>query len=452
MRIDSLRMVNFRGFADKTITLEPGINVLIGANGAGKTSVLEALRVAISAYFLGLEDVASHHIKPQDIRQRPTLGEDVFVRQYPVEVTATGVVNETQVSWRRTLKKKSSRTDRTGAAKLKDLAAKMDKDMRDLVPVVFPVLAYYPAGRLWIPEVASKGTALGPQERYKGYTSCIEGAVNIRRFTELWKRRTLIESQEGQKLPTSEAIEAAILQSVPEGEHIEFNYQFGELLLTLGAEKHRLSLLSEGYRSTISLFADLATRMATLNPHLGERAVLDTPGVVLIDEVDLHLHPAWQRKILGDLRRAFPKVQFVVAAHAPQVLVGAGPGEIQVLRRGEDGDILFERHDLPPGSNADRVLTGEWFGLTSTLDLDTLELLERHRALLLQANPSAQEKEGIERALRQRLGRFADTSLEQLALAVIAELQRDIDIHSAEARRELKEKAAKLLRERRAQP
>jgi hypothetical protein len=78
-------------------------------------------------------------------------------------------------------------------------------------------------------------------------------------------------------------------------------------------------------------------------------------------------------------------VQFVVTAHAPQVLVGAEPGEIQVLRRGQDGDILFDRRDLTPGSNADRVLTGEWFGLTSTLDLSEINQSRMRLEALVQA-------------------------------------------------------------------
>lgn len=84
-----------------------------------------------------------------------------------------------------------------------------------------------------------------------------------------------------------------------------------------------VGLLSDGYRSTVALFADLARRCAILNPHLLEKAAEKTPGIVLIDEVDLHLHPSWQRRLIADLRKAFPAIQFVLTTHSPQVISGA---------------------------------------------------------------------------------------------------------------------------------
>lgn len=78
-----------------------------------------------------------------------------------------------------------------------------------------------------------------------------------------------------------------------------------------------VGMLSDGHRSTLGMVADIAYRMALLNPALGGRVVNETPGVVLIDEVNLHLHPLWQARILGDLRDIFPRVQFIVTTHAP---------------------------------------------------------------------------------------------------------------------------------------
>lgn len=88
--------------------------------------------------------------------------------------------------------------------------------------------------------------------------------------------------------------------------------------------------MSDGYRGTLSLFADIAYRMAMLNPALGER-VLETPGVVMIDEVDLHLHPRWQARILEDLVRIFPNVQFIVTTHSPVVVASVPRNSIRVL-------------------------------------------------------------------------------------------------------------------------
>ena len=78
--------------------------------------------------------------------------------------------------------------------------------------------------------------------------------------------------------------------------------------------------LSDGYRNTLAMAADIAVRAATLNPALSSLAMEETPGVVLIDEIDLHLHPKWQRQIVEDLRGAFPKIQFVATTHSPFII------------------------------------------------------------------------------------------------------------------------------------
>ena len=93
-----------------------------------------------------------------------------------------------------------------------------------------------------------------------------------------------------------------------------------------------LPQMSDGYKSTISLIGDIAYRMAVLNPQLGMDVIDETDGIVLIDEVDLHLHPAWQHRILGDLQEIFPKIQFIVTTHAPAVISSAKSENLVILK------------------------------------------------------------------------------------------------------------------------
>ena len=90
-------------------------------------------------------------------------------------------------------------------------------------------------------------------------------------------------------------------------------------------------VLSDGQRNVVAMIGDLAFKAAQLNPHLGERVLTETPGVVLIDELDLHLHPHWQRHIAEDLRRTFPALQFIVTTHSPFIVQSARDGEIIAL-------------------------------------------------------------------------------------------------------------------------
>jgi predicted ATP-binding protein involved in virulence len=84
----------------------------------------------------------------------------------------------------------------------------------------------------------------------------------------------------------------------------------------------------------LTLIGDLVRRVVMLNPHFGEKALLETPGVVLIDELDLHLHPKWQRRVIHDLKKTFPRVQFIATTHSPQLIGEALPQEIRILENG----------------------------------------------------------------------------------------------------------------------
>ena len=93
--------------------------------------------------------------------------------------------------------------------------------------------------------------------------------------------------------------------------------------------------MSDGYKNTLSMIGDIAYRMAVLNPTLGDQVLEKTPGVVLIDEIDLHLHPQWQQTILSDLNVIFPEVQFIVSSHAPAVINSVPREQIRILDHGE---------------------------------------------------------------------------------------------------------------------
>lgn len=216
----------------------------------------------------------------------------------------------------------------------------------------------------------------------------------------------------------------------------------------------RLAALSDGYLTTAGWVVDLIARWLDREQRLGHDV---TPkfhetmeGVVLLDEVDLHLHPRWQRRILPDLKRLFPRLSFVVTTHQPLTLLGADPGEILVLRREEGGFIDVRQIDLEKGLRTDQVLTGEWFGLSTTLDPDTLKLLDRHRELLRQGvSESDPRRKTLEATLRERLGGFADTSVERLVQSVAAEiLDEASEKMPPDEKQQARDRIARVARER----
>ena len=98
--------------------------------------------------------------------------------------------------------------------------------------------------------------------------------------------------------------------------------------------------LSDGIRNMIGMVADMAFRAVKLNPQFGEQAALQTPGIVMVDEVDMHLHPEWQQVVLQGLNQAFPLVQFIVTTHSPQVISTIPKECVRLLGLGADGQTV----------------------------------------------------------------------------------------------------------------
>lgn len=132
-----------------------------------------------------------------------------------------------------------------------------------------------------------------------------------------------------------EQITSALGAALDSFESIRYDFQTKKILVdwrSQGASRDSVAFehLSAGQRAVICLVADIARRVCLLNPHLGDRVNAETEGIVLIDELDMHLHPEWQRALTRGLVKAFPKVQFIVASHSPQV-IGEVPHENVIL-------------------------------------------------------------------------------------------------------------------------
>lgn len=187
----------------------------------------------------------------------------------------------------------------------------------------------------------------------------------------------------------------------PEERHVMVTHpEFGRV---------QLDALSDGYLTTtgwvIDLIARWVQRQEDLREAIGRDLLRQMTGIVLIDEIDLHLHPIWQMHIIDDVRRLFPRLSFVVTTHNPLTLQGARPGEIFIMRRGHGGRIELTQRDIQPGHDVDRVLF-EQFGISYTFDHETRAMLERHRELLERGvAPDDAERVGLESQIAARLGR-----------------------------------------------
>ena len=227
----------------------------------------------------------------------------------------------------------------------------------------------------------------------------------------------------------------------------------GEIKLALADFRNSVPLeeLSDGYQSIIALTADILKVMLETWPTADK-----AQGIILIDEIDVHLHPRWKVEIVSRLRRTFPRVQFIITTHDPLCLMGTEKGEVHVLhRKAETEQIVATQFDIPPGTTADRVLTGFWFGLPSTMDRSTQELLQKYYRLERAKRTPATKTRLLymEKELRTRLGTFNDTSIDRIAQSVAAEFLADKNRswtteERAKARSDIRAKVNRKLRRR----
>lgn len=357
MRINRLKIRNFKGFSDRTIDLPRrvdggtgSVHVLIGQNGRGKTTALDALAVAAGSWFLGVPGAESRHIKPADVRIKVNDFRNTqrVERQLPVVVEAEGEVLGEPMQWSRALEGKKTRW--VHARSIKDLAEETIARVRDGDGVALPLISYYGTGRLWLEPRDTQGDAQGAESdgtsmpsgesdeslanafasRLAGYRYSIDPRCSPRDLLRWLAFEHRIARDEGRESPQLHAVKEAILRSVEGCSGVRYHARLGLLLEIQGQGWLPFGALSDGQRNMVAMIGDLAYKAAQLNPQLDD-VLGGTEGVVLIDEVDLHLHPRWQRHILEDLRGTFPAIQFVVTTHSPFIVQSAREGELITL-------------------------------------------------------------------------------------------------------------------------
>lgn len=349
--IQSLRMTDFRKFRDYAVDFnqEPRdifyrneripvgpLTVLVARNGMGKTSVLDAARILFGRYTAPFKFSSQVHIQKSDIR---IVSGDPQPNPAPAEkavVSGNVFLDGSSLHIDRELSsKKGMRTTTGGVACITEFSTRIIQKRKDSPETEWPLLAFYGTGRLWSEHrnhFATKNVNALPDY---GYENCLGENHNFK-AVDTWLFDALFEKfaarLENLQEPTTtvsklKAVESA-LQVVLGDEGYEsgllLNPKTKEVSVKRSNEDKTIVLsvsqLSDGVRAAFGLVADIAFRCAVLNPHFGVTAPQKTRGIVLIDEVDLHLHPAWQQRILNSLQLAFPKLQFIVTTHSPQVI------------------------------------------------------------------------------------------------------------------------------------
>lgn len=357
MKIDELHIENFKKFGAQDIDLHEHFTLLVGENGAGKTTVLDALAVAAGVWLLDPPDSilinSGRKILPADIRLEPqTKGDRIqFHERRPVIVRATGRIAERdQVVWTRQIRAAQKNTTNADAEDARQIIKTVYARDSAGENVLCPVLAYYGAGRAWLPsnERVPKSKANGPAMRWAAFYDCFNERIRFDELQKWFSRETTERGNRGGKWrPGFEVVRRAVLRCVPDADDVWFDTDRDQIVLSIKGNSQPFDNLSAGQRMMLALIADLAIKVVTQNAYLLPpdelgpedeplaRVLQLTPGLVLIDEVDVHLHPIWQRRIATDLKSTFPAIQFVCTSHSPQLIGELQPDEIRLMHDNE---------------------------------------------------------------------------------------------------------------------
>lgn len=370
MRLEFLELGNYRCFSHLRIDFDAQLTVLVGVNGSGKTAILDAAAVAFGPYLGAFDKGKSSGFFVEDTRLKRVRASTAEMEpQFPITLNAGGWHDGQSYLWNRQLLSEKSKTTIAAAKDLAELGKNLQEEVRTHGNVILPLLAYYGTGRLWKENrLTELRKSVLSESRTIGYRDCMNPSSSYKEFAYWLKQIILADLQEklqwadkGKRTEKSElsALISAVQNAVNQplrttGWHtIRYDAKTDQVVAE-HEEKGILpvSLLSDGVRNILALAADIAFRCCKLNPHLGSEAVAKTPGIVLIDELDMHLHPGWQQKIVTAFQKAFPAVQFILTTHSPHLISTVASEKLRILDQGK----VFSAAPGTKGADASRIL------------------------------------------------------------------------------------------------
>ncbi|HAY4504629.1 AAA family ATPase [Enterobacter hormaechei] len=408
MKINTLSVKNFRCYRERAFQFHPNVNLIVGQNATGKTALLDAVSIAIASWILGFKKKNDKKsLEPTDatLSYLEKEGEPQFVEAWPVVVAASGIVKGKNIDWERSKASPSGNTRYGDASDLIALAKECDSSLEK--DVSLPLISYYGTMRLWQDPKASKTTASltksnSKPSRLDGYKHCVDPRIGLKELIAWFARQEWHAYQSGKESTMLTVVRKAVISCIENAEHLYYDPKRLELILRLrDSEPQPFSLLSDGQRCVLALIADIAQKAALLNPHLGEEVLEKTEGVVLIDELDLHLHPKWQRHVIEDLRTTFPKIQFIFTSHSPFL--------IQSLRSSEE---LIMLDGLAPAQLANKTLEDISDGI---MDVNTPEVSHRYAEMKGVAKDYLKTLNEAKNAPEDKLQQYKDRLADSLA-------------------------------------
>lgn len=406
MRINELKLKNIRIIGEDFPVLKFSssfnVTIILGNNGCGKTTILDSISLLISPFISQFPGIPDKMISEWDIHRN----KNGKLSDY-LEIGGEFEI-EGQSIWESRTRKGSSKAPESDLKEIKLLGQQIKEKISENEIVELPIFAYYGTGRGSINAPERKRNFQKNYERWDCYKNALTPSTDFKSFFAWFD---LMEDEERRKrekfrdfdykLPALEAVRKALSNFVgekytlPRIELHPLRFVMSEKNEDCEERDLRIEQMSDGYKIIIAMVADIASRMAEANPGL-ENPLL-TSGIILIDEIDLHLHPKWQRVVVEQLLNTFPNIQFILTTHSPIILVGASD-KAQILHLDtESSSEAIESYEELDTMDIGQILLSEMFGLDSLHSPKWDTKIKRREKLLGKTVLNNDEEKELER-------------------------------------------------------
>ncbi len=415
-KLKKLKITNFRLFEKLEVELNPDTNVIIANNGAGKTTLLDAIALGFGSmltYLPNINGIGFSNDK-RDLRINQTNKKEPYLR---IELTSTQ-----NLKWDRVDKRDKSKTtaklipNRYGLKELETFMDTIIDNENEGNDYTMPLIMYYGTCRNCFDAPLRKVNFQKEFSRFEALSGSLKGVSDFNRLFQWFDAMENLERREIQnrrdfdyRLPELKNVRESITSILkgfqnPRIRTRPLRFMIDRVESDGSVTELQIEQLSAGYRAVLAMVMDISARMSEANPHLGNQS----EAIILIDELDLHLHPKWQQTILSDLRQTFPNAQFIVTTHSPQLLTTVKKEQVFIL---EDNQIK-KPFDT---SYAKRSIVAleDLMGTDSMPPLEEVGLLDKYLDKIHQGEIDSKEV----LKLREQLNKLYGEEYQQLKIA-----------------------------------
>ncbi|NCR57109.1 MAG: AAA family ATPase [Microcystis aeruginosa LL13-06] len=380
MKIKSIKLINYRGAVSLNIDFHRQLNVFIGVNGAGKSTVLDSLAIMLSWLVNRLRNT---NASGQQISET-----EINNGQWTAIIEITGVTEDSQeITWKivKTRTGYIHAGERSNFSQLNEYTQQIQRQITEHQGQInLPLFVYYSVNRAVL-DTPLKIKTKHQFDSLSAYENALTSGSDFRTFFEWFREREDLENEnrkyreaeikpEGFCFPDPqlEAVRKTIERFLPDFTNLIVRRNPLRMEVTKKDKIVTVNQLSDGEKCLIAMLGDLARRMAIANPQ--NPYPLKGNGVIIIDEIDLHLHPQWQRFVVPKLLEVFPNCQFFISTHSPNIITHVQPESLHFMEQTEMG-IKFHPVQESYGKNVDRILE-DLMGLETTRPQEIAEALK----------------------------------------------------------------------------